>query len=120
MTLGDWIDTLSALPPDAEVVMDCGTVPDRLGSWRGAYEELTLENDTKRDPHTVKELLYDALQAVGKTFTGYKGGHYVMDRSTPVWADDYGDYERRMLLGAKLSGGRVVLQTMVKPAEYSY
>lgn len=118
MRLGELIDTLATLPADAEVKFDHGKIPDRLCSWRGVYAELTLDSDTDGKT-TVSALLRDALQAVGKTFTGYKGGDYVMSRDTPVWADEYGDYEGRMLLGAVLSGDTVVLKTMVKPEEYS-
>lgn len=119
MTLGEWIDTLTMLHHDAEVVMDCGTVPVGLASWRGVYAELTLDSRTDAEAITVKELLRDATEAVGTTFQGYKGGAFTMDRSTPVWADEWGEYRGRMLLGVVASGDKIVLKTMVRPEEYA-
>jgi hypothetical protein len=119
MTLKDWIDTLSALKPDLEVVMDDGRYPTKLVSWRGVYAELTLDSRRGSSPPTVAFLLEDAQAANGKTFEGYKGGDYTMGLHTPVWADEWGDYAGRMLLGAKVENGRVVLQTFVRPEEYA-
>jgi hypothetical protein len=30
-------------------------------------------------------------EAIGKTYTGYKGGEYVMGKVTPVWVANYGN-----------------------------
>jgi hypothetical protein len=118
MVLKDLIDTLSALPADAEVVMDCGTVPTRLMSWRGKYADLTLDHRGGSSGPSVAVLLDDAQQAIGKTFEGYKGGEYEMRSDTPVWADPYGDYYCRGITGFVLSGGKVVVKTYVVPDEY--
>lgn len=116
MRLKDWIETLEALPKGAVVVFDDGDNVGPLISWRGIYAQLTLP--TAREPWTVKELLKDARGAVGSVYTGYKGGDYVMDESTPVWADDYGRCTYRMPTGVADKAGKVVVATEVIRDEY--
>lgn len=123
MTLGEWIDTLREMPAEAYVVMDCGTIPTNLCSWRGAYEELTLHNMPSKftegfwptEGPLVKELLGDAIRANGRHLEGYKGGDFLMSRRTPVWADPYGECNHRVLAGVVLSGEKVILRTYVAP-----
>jgi hypothetical protein len=106
MTLGDLIGSLAALAPDADVRMDCGTVPTEL------------DNDPASRGPCVATLLDDACAAVGKTFEGYKGGEFVMGRNTPVWTDQSGDYYRRAITGVAIRDGLVEIQTFVLPEEY--
>lgn len=98
MNLGALIDTLAALPGDARIRLDNGEVGE-LMSWRGVYAELTLTPGRADKPKTVAEVLSDAVAADGGTFEGYKGGDFTMDRSTPVWADDYGDCRYNAISG---------------------
>lgn len=117
MRLEDWIKALEALPRTAEVVFDDGEYVGRLISWRGVYAQLSLPD--ARQPLTVADLLADAQAAIGGTFTGYKGGDYVMSASTPVWADDYGTCPGRIPTGAVCDiDGRVVVSTGFLPDEY--
>lgn len=113
MRLGDLIDTLEALPPTYDVKFDDGTIPHKFHSWRGVYAELTLSRNVYGEPErmSVRRLLGLAKKADGGTFTGYKGGEYQMSRHTPVWADKYGEYQRRGLMGARVQDGTVILQT---------
>lgn len=114
MRLGDLIDTLSNFH-DATPIRYEGAIGRPVGplmSWRGRYNELTLTPANEGDSDirsTVGEVLADAKAAVGATFTGYKGGEYVMDRDTPVWADDYGDCDYWMVSGVALINDVVVL-----------
>lgn len=99
LTIGDCIEKLRALKPDTHVEFDFGgIVPTKLASWRGIYAEIALgfsggafSND---EPKTVAELLSDFQSAVGKTYTGWKGGDFVMGLDTPVWVDNPGCYTR--------------------------
>lgn len=75
MNLGAWTDTLAALDQSLPVYFDNGLPVRRLTSWRGRYNELTLDCGEPGDaPRTVADLLEDAKQADGKSFQGYKGG----------------------------------------------
>lgn len=44
-------------------------------------------------------------------FGGYKGGNYTMTRDTPVWADEWGSYQCRGIMGSKIDDGVLVLVT---------
>lgn len=60
-------------------------------SWRGDYSQLAFEPvfDT-----TTQRMLDEAIECIGKEFTGYKGGDYVMRAETPCWIDNYGCWSR--------------------------
>ena len=89
--------------------------PMGIDSWRGSYAELAIQTEGfgsyngdevthefesgnfynsvsigKENP-TVAEWIEVLKEAVGKTFTGYKGGDYLMSKNTPVWLAEYGN-----------------------------
>ena len=118
MTLGELIDTLAALPQVANVSTDLDTIPVGLCSWRGAYGQLTLDHEERGrhiKPRTVAQLLSDARSADGREF---EGGMYVMDLSTPIWADEYGAYHKRIITGLVVKHGEVIVQTFELPYAY--
>lgn len=87
--------------------------PTRLMSWRGAYEELALGftwNEEAEYP-TVTELLEDLRGAIGKTFTGYKGGDFVMGKTTPIWVANYGRSDNTAIVEVRDDGYSVILET---------
>ena len=91
LNLGELIRALDDEPEDKFVMLDDGRFPDpdSFGSYRGYYEDLAF---TVRDHETtVAEFLAAARKALGSEFTGYKGGEFVMDESTPLWISDYGE-----------------------------
>jgi len=59
----------------------------RPHSYRGHYADLAFE---RAENVTIGEMLTLAKSALGETFTGYKGGHYVMKEYTDVWLAEYG------------------------------
>lgn len=77
--------------------------PNYFHSWRGSYCELALEPTT--EPITIEELLVQAKEADGKTYTGWKGGEFTMDKFTPIHIAEmghsfFGD-ERAKVIGIK-------------------
>lgn len=98
MTLGELIDQLKAVKDKTKVVLiqPGNRNPAGFDSWRGSYDELALGYGGS-EPVTVKQLLKQARAANGKTFNGWKGGEFVMDRSTPVWIDNPGEYHEQAL-----------------------
>jgi len=84
MTLQELIDTLSSYDPTRRVAFGFGNPH----SYRGYYDELAFEPvpDT-----TVGAMLAAAKEALGATYTGYKGGDYTMNAYTQVWLARYGD-----------------------------
>jgi hypothetical protein len=89
LTLGELIDTLRSMPPDAQVANL--TFPH---SYRGYHEDLAFEQ--KSGTRLASELLSDCESSLNKIFFGYKGGEYGMVRETPVWIADYGDTGDRL------------------------
>lgn len=62
-------------------------------------------------PFTVKEFLDLAKETVGKTFTGWKGGDFVMGKNTPLWVANAGDVGSTGIVGFKDNDYEVILQT---------
>ncbi|MCO2577536.1 hypothetical protein FA322_08720 [Pseudomonas aeruginosa] len=83
MNLGTLIDELSKLPARRKVEYGFS----KPMSYRGYYDELAFE--PARDV-TIGSMLKNAKSAVGKTFTGYKGGQFKMTADTPVHLAHYG------------------------------
>lgn len=111
MKLGDLIETLEALPADAPIRFRDGTIPNGLVSWRGSYDELTIDSGIAGKTDTVGKLLQDARAADGKTFHGYKGGEYAMNLHTPVWADPWGESNCMVPSVFAIDRGIVVIST---------
>lgn len=77
---------------EARVVYDFEYLyPTHIDSWRGSYAELALNFESGGEAMGVSEFLKMLKAAVGKTFTGYKGGDYIMTKNTPVWVANYGN-----------------------------
>lgn len=68
-------------------------------SYRGYYDELAI--DIEAEPRTSCELVGDLQDAIGKTFTGYKGGEYEMCKHTPVWVSRYGQCDQYAVIGVR-------------------
>jgi hypothetical protein len=93
VNLGHLIDTFKLHKATAEVVISAPLpiIPGSLDSYRGYYEQLAIEPEMGGDGKkvTVEEFLKRLEEAVGATFTGYKGGEFTMDRDTPIWIAEY-------------------------------
>ncbi len=78
MTLGELIAWLEVRDPTTRVPIGFA----RPCSYRGYYEDLAFEIEENT---TIGDMLAAAKTALGATFTGYKGGEYVMDADARVW-----------------------------------
>lgn len=65
-----------------------GGSPSHPHSYRGYYSDLAFEKHSGET--TVGEFVDQVKSSVGKTFEGYKGGHFLMTDTTPLWAASYG------------------------------
>lgn len=101
MNLGELIDALKKQPGDLAVYIDgpFGLTPGELGSYRGYYDDLAIGLDDKY--RRVDDLVKELESAVGKTFTGYKGGTFRMGRDTTVWIANYGSASGAFVTGVK-------------------
>jgi hypothetical protein len=84
LTLGGLIAVLEKMPDDTPVAN-----LQNPGSYRGYYEDLYFEQNPGTRP--AYELLADCKAALSKVFEGYRGGHYVMTKLTPLWIATYGN-----------------------------
>ncbi len=110
-TLGEVILLLQAQPASNFVKLDfTGENPRSLGSYRGYYEELSLEYGSKAGDIKVGQLLRMFECADGSTYIGYKGGDFTMHRKTLVWVAPYGSCGR-MLTDIKSEGEITTIYT---------
>lgn len=92
--------------------------PTGLDSWRGSYAELAINFDwadrispKQSEQPTAKEFLGWLKECIGKTYTGYKGGDYVMGKNTPLWVANYGNSGETGLIGIDVDDFGVTLYT---------
>lgn len=78
MYLKDLILALESLPADRVVRVGFGNPH----SYRGVYEHLAFERE---DGRTVADLLACCFKAMGHTYTGWKGGEFVMGEYSSVY-----------------------------------
>ena len=90
LTLGKLIDRLKQLPPNSPV-----QAITNAHSYRGYYCDLAFE--LTGEMGVAKDSLAVALSVLGEVFTGYKGGDYLMDESTPVWIANYGECGQKIM-----------------------
>jgi hypothetical protein len=102
MTLGQLIEVLEKLPQD--YVFKHGFYWPH--SYRGYYEQMAF---APKENTSVKDMLDAARSAVGATFEGYKGGDYIMTKSTKCWLAQYGrsGFGANETLGASGEGGEI-------------
>lgn len=95
LTIGEIISKVKAISDkegELHVQYDFADLyPTDIDSWRGSYDELALNHSSGGDKLTGSEFVRMLGLCIGKTFTGYKGGEYVMSEDTPVWVANYGD-----------------------------
>ena len=109
LTLGKAIELLAAMPTDMPVEFSDGTTPHAVASYRGYYEDLAVSNC--EGVRSVRDLLDVLRPALGATFTGYKGGKYVVEQDTPLWQAEPGDASSVAIIGLEEHGGKAVLVT---------
>jgi hypothetical protein len=105
---------------EKDVCFDFGSaVPTSLDSWRGSYNELALgyklsgyDNNAEHfSTITAKGLLAELKSAIGKTYTGWKGGEFTMNERTPVWVSHPGNASNTAIVGVLNEGWRLVILT---------
>lgn len=113
-TLGALLDALNAAPVAAHVRFAfCDVLPTTLSSYRGFYDHLALgwSGDGNAALRTARDLATDLAAADGKTFEGWKGGTYRMNRETPVWVDNPGRYSGTGIVAIEVDEMTVLLVT---------
>lgn len=104
ITLGQLIDMLERVEDKRKGVCFefADLPPGDLHSWRGSYDELSIgltRSPYQADYVTVENWLPILKAAVGQSFTGWKGGEFVMTEDTPVWVAEWGTSGETGLVG---------------------
>jgi len=103
-----------------DVHFDFGTaIPTDLASWRGSYNELALgyrlcgydNNNEHFADCKADKLLNHLKEAVGKEYTGWKGGDFFMNKNTPIWVANQGNSGNTAIVGVLDDEWRLVLIT---------
>ena len=121
LTLGQliaFLDNMKARGRGGQAVVfsDCHSLhPCTVESYRGYYSDLAFTTSRTIDKCvTVTSLLKVVKAALDQKFTGYKGGEFIMDHTTPLWRSDYGKASDNAIVGIDYEmtalGGAVVLQ----------
>lgn len=123
MTLGECIKKLEEIKSDFNIEFDFGGIsPTTLNSWRGRYDELALGfaggEYSSGIVKTVGELLEEFKSAVGKTYSGWKGGDFVMTESTPVWVDNPGRCTYTYITDIRASEYDAMILTNISPERW--
>ena len=85
--------------------------PKSLDSYRGYYDHLALGFGPEDESMSVGELLIELNGAIGKTYTGWKGGDFKMDRKTPVWIGNSGHCSGTVITGVGSETYAAFIQT---------
>lgn len=111
--LGKLIDCLRAVRDQQKSVMfDFGRfVPHSINSYRGYYNHLAISWVGPEKECTVAMLLKVTEDAPGRTYSGYKGGDYVMHSETPVWAANWSECSSTAIVSVTEHSWCVVLDT---------
>lgn len=119
LTLGELILKLEPIvekqkerEDEAEVKYDFEYLyPTRIDSWRGSYDELALNFESGGNYMKVTDFLKMLKEALGKEFTGYKGGEFYMNKNTPVWVANYGNSGNTAVIDVVDDGYQIILIT---------
>ena len=106
---------------EARVIYDFGGLfPTCLDSWRGSYSELALDfkdygyKEHQAKPMSVTSFLKMLKEALGKTFVGYKGGDFVMNKHTPIWVSNYGESSHTVVIEVVDNDYDIILITALR------
>lgn len=128
LTLGELIAKLEAIPKreegkeEADVTFDFEyAFPTTLESWRGIYEELAIgfrfegyelgDYEKEVKPWTLSAFIEHLKSALGKTYEGWKGGDFMMGKTTPIWVANPGNVGETGVLDVHDDGYRVRIIT---------
>lgn len=119
LTVNELINALKLFPEEMEVYYDfCGFMPTLdFRSYRGIYEDLAMGYIKEKDGYRAKALTVKCLrqgldQVIGREFTGYKGGDFIMEGHTKVWVSGYGESDNTAIVGVNCYGSyQIVLET---------
>lgn len=116
LTLGQLISALENQPRENKVFFDfCSNSPSRFSSYRGYYSCLAL-GYMNGDGPDVDTFLGQCRWTVGNTFTGYKGGEFLMEKKTAIWVANFGLLSNTIISDVSRYKEKTILHTMFDPS----
>ena len=115
MKLGELIRRLQSFDGNDRIVIDIDGKyhnPLCLSSFRGYYDQLAIDQ-TSNDEKKLGIFLKECEEAVGKVFTGWKGGDFTMYEHTLVWVSEIGCCDNIIITDIIYVDSDVVIKTMV-------
>jgi len=109
MTLGELLAWMEGFDHALPVEFDIGYAPYSFMSYRGYYRYIAI--DRSDGVKTVDQFIKDIKDAIGHTYTGYKGGDFTMTKMTPVWVSEYGASSSIGIIGVETTTDKVILKT---------
>lgn len=113
LTLGEFIKKLEEQPQDNEIMFDFVYFkPVGIHSYRGYYHQLAIGYTVDSDYQPkVGDILKLCKDAVGKCFTGYKGGDFLMTEKTPLWVSNFSEVGDTAIVDVIDAGWKSVIET---------
>jgi hypothetical protein len=103
--LGQLIEALERVPAAGYVQFRFAHLGfGSLMSYRGYYDQPAIAPGD--GPDNAAAVLAVLRAAVGASYEGYKGGNYVMDRSTQLWVAEYGRTSNTAVCGLTVEHDR--------------
>ena len=110
LTLGEAIKQLAKFPNRYVVTFDTSNLsPHDEMSYRGYYSDLAFNESN--ESKTVEEFVQQLQDALNQEYTGYKGGDFRMDESTPLWVAEYGEASGIAIMSMHVAEDRIVVVT---------
>ena len=114
ITLGKFIELLETQPGQNFINFDLSMcVPSDVISYRGIYAHLAITYKAVGmiDNPCVGKFTDIMRKCLGKYFTGYKGGEFVMNNGVHIWASNYGESSGTGIIGIIGSDFQTIIQT---------
>ncbi len=108
MTLGGFIDALTAVPPGSRVALACGRSPGHLQAAGRAHVAVALGYPGVR---TAGDMLDEARNALGRRHMRYVGGTVTPTADSPLWLATWDADIGSRVIGAKLENDVLWIQT---------
>lgn len=86
LTLGELLAYLENQSQDTTIRFGHGFLGPH--SYRGYYDHVAFEQTDGE--MTVEDVCGEVIDAIGKTYVGWKGGTFAMNKDTPVWIAEVG------------------------------
>jgi hypothetical protein len=103
LTLGEFIEELEELPSSTKVQR-----LEYICSYRGYYKRAAFVLGYSNETSSPEELIYMCKDAIGKTYTDYKGWEFIVTKNTFVYVVTESDECGWELCGISQSGELIV------------